>query len=174
MQLLLVSYYPLSFSGSLIKLLSDPRMCYALFIPVPLSGPSVEFTFSKKAFFSFLLLSFFLAFQGHTWGIWKFPGQGLNRSYSWWPIPQQQQLRICDCQIHHSLRQRQIPDPLSRPGIEPASSWILARFISSPPQWELPLFFSSFFPFLAMPTACGSSWPGTNPSNSTAVMTLDP
>ena len=31
-----------------------------------------------------------------------------------------------------------IPTHRARPGIEPASSWILARFVSTAPQWELP------------------------------------
>ena len=37
---------------------------------------------------------FFFAFYGHTCGIWKIPGWGLNCSYSCWPIPQPQQLGI--------------------------------------------------------------------------------
>ena len=42
----------------------------------------------------------------------------------------------CVCDLHHSSWQYQIPDSLSRPGIKPASSWILG-FISTAPQWEL-------------------------------------
>ena len=45
--------------------------------------------------------------------------------------------RVCD--LHHSSQQRRIPNPLSRPGIEPASSWILVRFISAEPQREPPI-----------------------------------
>ena len=67
----------------------------------------------------------------------------------------------------------------ARPGIEPASSWILVGFVSAAPQWELPdifflmdekgvsesgmchksqaLRFLSFFSFLAAPVAYGSS-----------------
>ena len=37
---------------------------------------------------------FFFFFQGHTHSIWRFLGQGLNRSYSFWPTPQPQQLGI--------------------------------------------------------------------------------
>ena len=36
----------------------------------------------------------FLSFQGCTSGIWKFPGQGLNRNCRCWPTPQPQHLRI--------------------------------------------------------------------------------
>ena len=31
---------------------------------------------------------------GHSCGIWRFPGQGSNRSYSCWPVPQPQQHEI--------------------------------------------------------------------------------
>ena len=39
------------------------------------------------------------------------------------------------------LRQCWIPDPLSKPGVEPASSWILVGFVSSAPQWHSIFFF---------------------------------
>ena len=41
------------------------------------------------------------------------------------------------CILHHSSGQHQIPDPLSKAGIEPTTSWILVRFVSTVPQWEL-------------------------------------
>ena len=37
---------------------------------------------------------FFQSFEGHTHGIWKFPGSGLNQSSSCWPMLQSQQLGI--------------------------------------------------------------------------------
>ena len=40
------------------------------------------------------------------------------------------------CDPYHRSWQCRIPDPL-RPGIEPTSSWILVRFISTEPHWEL-------------------------------------
>ena len=40
--------------------------------------------------------------------------------------------------LHHSHRNAGSPIHWARPGIEPASSWILVRFISTAPQWELP------------------------------------
>ena len=40
-------------------------------------------------FFFFFFLFFFLTFQDHTWGIWKFPGQGPKRSCSCQPQPHQ-------------------------------------------------------------------------------------
>ena len=39
-------------------------------------------------------LFFFLSCEGCTHGIWKFPGQGSNQSYSSQPTPQPQQRRI--------------------------------------------------------------------------------
>ena len=39
--------------------------------------------------------------------------------------------------LHRSSWQCQILNPLSEAAIEPASSWILVRFISAEPQWEL-------------------------------------
>ena len=43
------------------------------------------------------------------------------------------------CDLHHSSRQRQILDPPSKARDEPASSWMLVRFISTEPRQELPL-----------------------------------
>ena len=37
---------------------------------------------------------FFHYFQGRTWSIWKFPGQGSNQSFHCWPTPQLQQRQI--------------------------------------------------------------------------------
>ena len=45
---------------------------------------------------------------------------------------------------HHSSRQRRILNPLSKIGIEPATSWFLVGFVSAAPQVELPLIFSIF------------------------------
>ena len=41
--------------------------------------------------------------------------------------------------LHHSSQQHQIQTHWARPGIDPASSWILARFASTVLQWELPM-----------------------------------
>ena len=42
------------------------------------------------------------------------------------------------CNLHHNLLQCWILNPLSEgPGIEPASSGMLAGFVSAEPQWEL-------------------------------------
>ena len=39
--------------------------------------------------------------------------------------------------LHHSSQQRQIPNPLSSPGIELVSSWILVGFVTTEPQQDL-------------------------------------
>ena len=44
--------------------------------------------------FCLFFFFFFFAFWGYTHGIWKFPDQGSNRSYSCWPMSQLQQHRI--------------------------------------------------------------------------------
>ena len=41
------------------------------------------------------------------------------------------------CDLHHSSRQRGSLTHWTRPGIDPATSWILVGFISAEPQWEL-------------------------------------
>ena len=46
----------------------------------------------------------------------KFPGQGLNWSYSCWPTPQATTMQdlSCLCDLHHSSQQCWIPDPLRK------------------------------------------------------------
>ena len=51
------------------------------------------------------------------------------------------------CDLHHSSQQRRILNPLSETGIEPVSSWVLVRFVSTEPQRELP----KVFPFGEVP-----------------------
>ena len=43
------------------------------------------------------------------------------------------------CDLHHSSRQCQILNPLSKARDQPVSSWILAGFVTTKPQWELPM-----------------------------------
>ena len=42
------------------------------------------------------------------------------------------------CDPHHSSQQCWILNPRARPGIEPASSWMLVRCVSAKPRQELP------------------------------------
>ena len=46
----------------------------------------------------------------------------------------------------------------SRPEMEPASSWMLVRFVSAEPRWELPEFFFFFFFKQRIPTVSVRRW----------------
>ena len=76
---------------------------------------------------------------GHTCGIWTFPGLGSNWSCNCQPVPQPQQHQI----LVTSTTYTKVPSstrPLThwaRPWIEPTSSGILVRFITTEPWWEL-------------------------------------
>ena len=78
-------------------------------------------------------------FLGHTGGIWKFPGKGLNWSYSWWPMPQPQQWGIWAMSGTYTTAHSNAGSLTLwvGPRIEPMSSWILVKFVTSKPQWEL-------------------------------------
>ena len=68
---------------------------------------------------------YLLTFQCCTDGTWKFPGQGLNQSYT---IAMAMPDPSCMCDLHHSSWQHWIPDPLSmarnRTCILMDTSWI--------------------------------------------------
>ena len=61
------------------------------------------------------------------------------------------------CDLYHSSLQCWIPHPL-RPGIEPASSWILVGCISTLPQWEFLSYGLSIVITVAMGQALLSFW----------------
>ena len=42
----------------------------------------------------------------------------------------------CACDLHHSSHNTGSLTHCSRPGTEPASSWILVEFVTAKPQWE--------------------------------------
>ena len=63
----------------------------------------------------------------------------MNWSYICRPMPQPQQHGIQPASVTYTTAHSNA-DPLTcwaRPGIEPVSSWIIVRFISTEPQWEL-------------------------------------
>ena len=43
----------------------------------------------------------------------------------------------CFCDLHHGSQQHRILKPPSKARMETVSSWILVRFITAEPQWEL-------------------------------------
>ena len=87
---------------------------------------------------SFLFFSFSFLFWATPVGIWKGPDQGSNPSCSRRPKPQPQQLSIWALSVTHTPGHG-ITGSLThwaRPGIEPASSWILVGFVISELQWN--------------------------------------
>ena len=67
------------------------------------------------------------------------PRLGLNRSYRCWPTPQPQQYRIWAASAAYTTDHGNARSLTywARPGIKPAFSWMLVRFVSVVPQWEL-------------------------------------
>ena len=60
-----------------------------LYLPLFFYSHLCVFLIQSSFFFFFLV-----AFLGPHHGIWRFPGQGSNWSYSCWPVPQPQQHQI--------------------------------------------------------------------------------
>ena len=99
----------------------------------PLVGGFVPGTLLGTLFFNF-----YYCFLGlHPWqmGVLRL---GSNPSLSCRPTPQPQQLGIQAAPATYITAHSNAGSLTywARPGIEPASSWILVRFISSLPQWE--------------------------------------
>ena len=87
-------------------------------------------------FFFFLSLSFFL---GPHPQLMKIPRLGSNWSWSCQPIPQMQQCQIrgeSETYIEAHSNARSLTH-WAEPGVEPASSWILVKFVTTEPQYEL-------------------------------------
>ena len=126
------------------------------------------------SFFLFLFLIF--VFLGLPLVHMEVHRLGVEWSCSCWPTPQPQQCHIWAASETYTtaLRNARSLTHWARPGIRPASSWVLlVRFVSSEPRWELCLF------LMVTLMAYGSS-PGheLNPSCScdlpTAVPTSNP
>ena len=82
-------------------------------------------------FFLVFFCVFFFAFQGYARSIRKFPGQGSNQSYSYWPTPQPQQCRIGAASATYTTAHSSTE--WARQGIEPESSCILVRLVTTEP-----------------------------------------
>ena len=91
---------------------------------------------------------FFLSFQGPIQGIWRLPGQGANRSYSCWPLPEPQQHRIQAAFAIYTTAHGNSGSFTHwvRPGIEPASSWMLVRSINHRTMTGTPYYLYFFVP----------------------------
>ena len=84
-----------------------------------------------------ILPSCFFAFYGHTCSISKFPGQGSNQSCCCWPMPQQRRIWAASMTFTIAHDNARSPTYWKRPGVKPASSWILVGFVSTAPQQKL-------------------------------------
>ena len=61
--------------------------------------------------------------------------------------------------LHHNHSNTRSLTHLARPGIEPTSTWILIRFITTEPQWELPInLFYCFHVFFIWFSICRPDW----------------
>ena len=85
--------------------------------------------------FLFFFFFFFCLFRQNL-GIWRFPGYGSNRSYSCQLTPQPQQCRIQAVSVTYPTAHSNTRYLIhwSRSGIEPATSWILVRFVN---RWAM-------------------------------------
>ena len=95
-------------------------------------GPYIEFSFFS--FFFFCLFKATLAAHG---GSQARSGIGAVAAGHATATAMQDPSSVSD--LHHSSRQCRIHNPLARPGIEPALSWILVRFTYTEPRGELPV-----------------------------------
>ena len=93
--------------------------------------------FEKCLLFIYL---FILLFRTTTLGMWRFPGEESNQSYSWWPTPQPQQhgIRAASETYTPAYGNARSFTHWGRPGIKPASSWMLVRFINHWAMMEAP------------------------------------
>ena len=82
--------------------------------------------------FIFLFFLSFCHFLGHSHGIWRFPGEGSNWSYSCRPTPEPQQLGIRAAFATYTTAHSNAGflTHWARPGIEPATSWCLVGFVN--------------------------------------------
>ena len=92
-----------------------------------------------KTFFLFLIFVLFCFLGPYLWRM-KVPRVGVELELQLlaYAIAIAMPDMSCVCGLHHSAQQLQILNHWGRPGIEPTSSWILVRFVTAEPQWELP------------------------------------
>ena len=88
----------------------------------------------------FLIYSaFFFVFIGqHPWHV-EVLRLGSNQSCSCWPTPEPQHRQIWAASLTYTTAHSNVRSPThwGRPGIEPASSWMLVGFITTEPWREL-------------------------------------
>ena len=96
--------------------------------------------FLSLSFFFFFFFFFGLFFRATLMTQGGSQARESNQSYSRWPMLQPQQHRTWATSSTYTIAHGNAGSLTHwvRPGIEPVSSWILVRFISAEPQWELP------------------------------------
>ena len=123
---------------------------------------------NTKKVFIYLFIVFYL-FRAAPRRIWRFPGQGLNRNRSCWPIPQQHRIWASSASYTTAHGNAGSLTHWTVPGIEPESSWILVGFLNhwattgTPKKvfkthktFTLTSTINFFFLFRATPTAHGN------------------
>ena len=84
----------------------------------------------------FLFIFFF--FLGLHRDIWRFPGKGSNWRYGCWSMPQEHGIWAKAATYYTTVQSNARSwSHWVGPGIEPIPSWILVRFVSTEPGWEL-------------------------------------
>ena len=85
--------------------------------------------FRKHHCFFKIYFIYFKNIYGHTSVIWKFPGQGLNWSYSCWATPQAQQRQIRSTSVTYTSRCGNGESLIhwAKSQMEATSSWILCQ-----------------------------------------------
>ena len=134
--------------------LNPTSHCYCWFKqPMLLSSALYKEPFQSSSFpsavlfpsqiFFFFFLSFCL-FQGCSFGIWRFPGQGSSWRYGHRPIPQQHGIRAASATHTTAHSNAGSSTHQARPGIEPATSWFLVGFINHCVTMGTPVSFTDY------------------------------
>ena len=106
--------------------------CHCYLIASFIKKYIVLWIFLSNLLFSIYFIFNFLSFYGCTHSIWRFPDQGSNQSWSHQPMPEPQQCGLWATSVTHTTADGNAGSLTlwARPGIKPASSWILVRFVN--------------------------------------------
>ena len=138
-----IPYWPLTLPIPLTDLSSNHSTCYPFTQNIPLiwQKTDVHCTSKKCSFYHSIFFSFFFL-RPHPWHL-EVPRLGVESELqllAYTTVTAMQDLSLI-LGLHHSSQQHRILDPLSNKGIRLAFSWMLVRFVSTAPHWELlPLF----------------------------------
>ena len=121
------------FYWSIVDLQCCANFCY-------MAKDSAMYIRIHTFFYFYFILFYFLLFRAAPRHM-EVPRLRSNQSYSYRPMSQLQQLGIRAMSVTHTTAHGNARSLTHwvRPGIEPASSRMPVRFISTEPRWELPL-----------------------------------